>query len=292
VEKDYVKNQHYVPQGYLKNFSFDKEMSQLNCLNKQSNRTFVTNIRNVASENYFYELPDDDAKKFETDMGYSNFNSDEKWFRNFEGEALPLLDSLISICKNGNQDDLIKFLYTEENRAWIGVFLLLQFYRTKKFREALYNEGISLGEQAVKERADYSKEQLQADARKYSIFQQMVKYLDLYNLNDELNLLGNYIWQIGRNDTSIPFITSDNPVIEFITRFETGVSVKTWLIPLNDKYCLLIYFDFFTGSLRYLTEQPTRHLNYTDIQNFNSIQSAQSQTFLFSKLPIVSDFFI
>ena len=88
MEKDYTKNQHYVPQGYLKNFTFDQEMTQVYCLNKISGKNFTPNIRNVASENYFYELPPEDAKKFETDMGYSDFNADEKWFRIFEGEAL------------------------------------------------------------------------------------------------------------------------------------------------------------------------------------------------------------
>ncbi|ATW24199.1 hypothetical protein DCMF_04815 [Candidatus Formimonas warabiya] len=266
-------------------------MTQIHCLNKLNDKKFITNIRNVASENYFYELPPDDAKKFETEMGYSDFNSDEKWFRNFESVALPLLDTLISICNNDHQDNLINFLYKEETRMWIGVFILLQFYRTKKFRQDLYKEGLSLGEQTVKERSDYSKEQLVADAQKYSIFQQIINYLDIYKLNDEVNLIGNYLWQIGRNDIEIPLVTSDSPIIELITNFANGISVKTWVFPLNDKYCLCIYFDFFTGKLRYLTHQPIIDLNKVGILLYNSLQLKQAHTFVFSKLPIISGFF-
>ena len=50
-----VINQHYVPQSYLKNFSFNR--SQIFVFDKLRQHSFTSNVRNVASERAFYDFP-------------------------------------------------------------------------------------------------------------------------------------------------------------------------------------------------------------------------------------------
>lgn len=53
-----VKNQHYVPQSYLKNFAVYRKRgaSHIWVFDKFNQNTFSTPVRNVASQGYFYDL--------------------------------------------------------------------------------------------------------------------------------------------------------------------------------------------------------------------------------------------
>ncbi|CAG1020416.1 hypothetical protein DOJK_00319 [Patescibacteria group bacterium] len=52
-EKD-VKKQHYVPQVYLRRFSIK---NQINVLDKFNDKSYPSNIKDVAEENRFYDIP-------------------------------------------------------------------------------------------------------------------------------------------------------------------------------------------------------------------------------------------
>ncbi|MDB5789306.1 DUF4238 domain-containing protein [Caballeronia mineralivorans] len=51
-----AKVQHYVPQFLLRNFGTGKK-DQLHVFNKATDKTFLTNARNVAAESRFYDFP-------------------------------------------------------------------------------------------------------------------------------------------------------------------------------------------------------------------------------------------
>src|SRR5690606_12590554 len=51
------KNHHYVPQSYLRRFSFDE--TQVHVFDKFTRRSFPTNVKNVASETYFHDVPEE-----------------------------------------------------------------------------------------------------------------------------------------------------------------------------------------------------------------------------------------
>ncbi len=55
------KNHHYVPQSYLRRFSSDG--TQVYVFDKSTRRSFVTNVKNVASETYFHDIPEDQLSK-------------------------------------------------------------------------------------------------------------------------------------------------------------------------------------------------------------------------------------
>lgn len=55
------KNHHYVPQSYLRRFSSDG--TQVHVFDKFTRRSFVTNVKNVASETYFHDVPEEHLAK-------------------------------------------------------------------------------------------------------------------------------------------------------------------------------------------------------------------------------------
>ncbi|MDZ5762062.1 DUF4238 domain-containing protein [Candidatus Cyrtobacter comes] len=50
-----AKLHHYIPQFYLKGFCDDKEKAQLYCIDKRENKSFISNVKNVASQTDFYK---------------------------------------------------------------------------------------------------------------------------------------------------------------------------------------------------------------------------------------------
>ena len=55
-----AKNQHYVPQLVLRNFTVG-DGKQIYVFDKQDEKSFITNIRNIAAETGFYNF---DVKEF------------------------------------------------------------------------------------------------------------------------------------------------------------------------------------------------------------------------------------
>jgi Protein of unknown function (DUF4238) len=108
------KNQHYVPQFLLKNFSYDAKF--VHVFDKHEPRQFKANIRNVASENYFYELSIDDS-----------IISLENYVTEIEDATAPLFKTII-------EQNSLAFL-SESDRVTISTFVWLQMSRTREARE-------------------------------------------------------------------------------------------------------------------------------------------------------------
>jgi Protein of unknown function (DUF4238) len=50
-----VKNQHFVPQFYLRRFADSNE--HLFVYDKRTDKSFPNNVKNIAHESYFYDIP-------------------------------------------------------------------------------------------------------------------------------------------------------------------------------------------------------------------------------------------
>jgi Protein of unknown function (DUF4238) len=57
---DIVKNQHYVPQFYVREFADSNK--QLCVYDKCTDKVFPNAVKNVAHESYFYDIPKDWAE--------------------------------------------------------------------------------------------------------------------------------------------------------------------------------------------------------------------------------------
>jgi len=80
-----VKNQHYVPQSFLERFMSADE--NVFVFDKASRKVFATGVRNLASEQGFYNLPPDVS---------SDHQAVEKTFSQLEGDAKRVIDNLLS----------------------------------------------------------------------------------------------------------------------------------------------------------------------------------------------------
>jgi hypothetical protein len=115
---------HYVPRLVLKNFSAGKSL-QIWVYDKATDRTFQTNIINVAAEKGFYDLEVDGAVL-----------TLEPELANLETQAANILNALLG-------QKTLRVLNTSM-RNILAVFLAVQFVRTKEYRLRFEHLGQSL----------------------------------------------------------------------------------------------------------------------------------------------------
>lgn len=90
-----AKIHHYVPQCYLKGFARHRDEPKLFVIDGNEQRSFVTNPKNVASEQHFHRI---DAEGYPPDALESAFG-------NFEGELGPALERIIEARSLKNEND-------------------------------------------------------------------------------------------------------------------------------------------------------------------------------------------
>lgn len=116
-----AKNQHYIPQSYLRNFAHDvrrkgKDEEYYVYVRFRGEKFHSVNIRNICSETYFYTLP-------EVDEEYKNFV--EKSYAEKIDVLYPRIYEVIT-------NDDIKGI-DETQRADIIVACITLYCRTPKF---------------------------------------------------------------------------------------------------------------------------------------------------------------
>jgi hypothetical protein len=109
-----AKNQHYVPQFLLNNFTVGKK-PQIWVFDKKTGKKFKTNIKNVASETKFYDFSFEDIEL-----------SIEPGLAEVEATAAKLIKTII---KNEGIAHL-----DENDKIFLSQFFALQFTRTKGHR--------------------------------------------------------------------------------------------------------------------------------------------------------------
>lgn len=122
-----VKKQHYVPQFYLRYFATpetahfegnDRARMRIHACKKEGGKRLVNQlIANVAAENYFYDLPNDDEQMI------------EKWLgRDVEARVGPIYKSVV------DSETTNALAYSDMHT--LALFLAIQYHRTRKFRDS------------------------------------------------------------------------------------------------------------------------------------------------------------
>lgn len=198
MSNDLVKNQHYVPRFYLENFS-DKE-GFLYVYDKVDLKNFPSNPQKLANERFFYDLDftskegkviKDTTQRIEKDLNHQY----EEEFSNF----LPQLIHKLETQKH--------FVLKRHEKEICSRFIAYQYIRTKRFREESFRigTGIELYEQM-------SPEMQSAFGHFNPKFgHQMLMIENPLRRETSENLLNNYYWLIAKNESNMPFYTSDNP---------------------------------------------------------------------------------
>lgn len=188
-----TKRQHYVPQLYLRGFANpSKKKHLLFVYNKENKKTFLANIRDVAHENYFYDV--DESRIV------------ERLFSQFEAQFNIALQRLIEA------EDLDK-LEVVDKRV-LSYFIAIQSLRTKEYRlvdkQMIDNLINILGKHNIPNFKEGSVG-LTEDSLKRSHIGAMLKgFTKISRI-----MLNEMSWKLCINNTNTPFWTSDNPCARY-----------------------------------------------------------------------------
>jgi hypothetical protein len=220
-----VKNQHFVPQFYLRNFSINK--SKINVYDKILKKSFISGIDSIACDKYFY---DNDAFN-----EYFGVQIIEKTFGDFEGMVAPILDALLERLGSG------KFAgFENTEKEMLSEFLYYQMIRTRESRtrqeqfhgmmkSELLERGFTmeqLKEYGFTENYDSKNEHLR----------RIVSPLDIQEMISEIQ---QRIWIPVKNVTKYLFYASDDPVVRH-NHEERGHMGYELFIPLSPIYGLIV----------------------------------------------------
>lgn len=265
------KNQHYVPQLYLRNFSNNGK--QIGVCNIPSHR-FLTagTIKHEASEDYFYgknSLTDEELKKVESKVG--------KVIRSIiETNLLPKFDS-----------------YEH--------FLILQFVitlhsRTRYLRNVDDEKTDDLYKLILSKQHGFDKESLKLisikdeNASQKIVGTAMVSLPLTFDLNFKLIV----------NQTNIPFWTSDNPVVLYNQFLETkrpsqnnvGLITKGLEVfcPISPNH-YLFFFDSGTYKVGEKDKSIVELRNKSDVEQLNKLQFLSATENLYFDQSFVETYF-
>lgn len=190
-----AKVQHYVPQFLLRNFGMGKK-DKLHVFDKQSGKSFATNVRNVAAESRFY-----DFHLMGQDLTI------EIELSKMEGEAKLLIKSILDA-------DSLEHL-TADDRTRLSVFMAVQLARSKWYREK-FRELPRLLEDAMRDKSGE-----EADLAGISEYIQVPddNELAIHTARSVLSAAQDFaphfaekVWTLGATDSRYPFQLGDNPI--------------------------------------------------------------------------------
>lgn len=223
------KNQHYVPKFYLRNFSVNNNQKEIRLFNLKSQKfVATTSIKHQASSNFYYGK---DGKV-------------EKQLSKLEGLlAKAVSDTLTTLERpkyfSERHVELLNFMASTELRNPV------RKRAYEQMSDGMMKKLLSI-DPKFKDKPEFHKaiemiEIIPKDSSTYSL--SYIQHVVEITLDLHIKLL--------INKTSIPFITSDNPVIRYNQLLEmkassnsiTGFGLQGLevFIPLNEEVLLLFY---------------------------------------------------
>ena len=279
MSNNITTNQHFVPQSYLRRFASSKE--QVCVFDKSKQSQFVTSVRNVASERYFYDLPVDEVAKD------ADFQVLEKMFQKVENHFSKAVEKVAASVETGQRMEM-------KQKQALAYFLHVQQARTRKSRnrqmELLGKMMTSLGEKQLKLKG-FDLEELGVSV---TMDEKAVLGLQggmIFNYKEALHFvetLLNHACFIGVNQTSTPLWTSDDPVVmqaherhpvmSMAGTASRGIEIA---FPLTPALILILFERTFHQDLsNHLYEHIM--LNEEDITYYNGMQAEQSHRQIYS----------
>ncbi len=182
------KNQHYVPQFILRNFSTGKK-KRVYVYDKLKEKTFLSSTRNIASENGFYDLESDGEKV-----------SFEPLMTEIESKASRIFKKIIHDESLGN--------LTEDERITISIFSAVQQLRVTSNRHKLRKLNDSLRNAIIKRGIDPNDHIPEMDDH-------TIKLMTLSNISQAKKTSQFYFeksWILYKAPKRYPLYISDNPI--------------------------------------------------------------------------------
>lgn len=273
-----AKQQHYVPQFYLRNFADDRE--RIWAYDKFTGKRFQTNIRNVAGANYFYDVP-------ELDRATGKEQFVEQFLQPLEQKTAEVLSALLPKLRTHN---FIR-LHTDQRNV-LAIFIIVQMLRTPELRinvrqgERLMNDFLK---QRLSER-DIARHFPDAGAgADLATFQASI-LLDVAAIEQMARIINCHIWTVYKAKPGQCFLTSDNPFakqphVKKQLRSSSGIRSRgiEIIFPMSPEFCLGLaertHFALLEGRDGRLVElQADDNMVY-----YNYQQIKCSTRFLFSR---------
>lgn len=273
-----VKNQHFVPRFYLKNFTDSND--KIFVYDKTTYKVFQTAVENVACENYFY-----DSVRLETEFKEKQYL--EKFYSSIESEFAPFYLDFVSKIESKEKDKI-----TEEDKKTFANYLVLQIERTKENREIIRQIYSVLKEQLIEK--VFTKQQLIDFGFELENPDPKDLHIESILLGDKMRntlvkILENHIWILVENNTNQPFFTSDNPIVKIAnikdeyTPYDGYASAGIEIIfPLNGKYLFVICEREYFKKLEIIENSKLTTDCIDNVNYYNSLEIIRSYRQVFS----------
>lgn len=229
------KIQHYVPRCLLKNFTRGNK-PHIWVYDKKTNRSFQTNVKNVAAESGYYDFEHEDAVV------------------SMEPRLAKLETSISKLLKRIEREESIGW-FSFADRTLLSLFVLVQQRRTPHLREMLLDMDRQLQEGIRQMGGDINKvenyEPLDKESARLLSIKMMV------NLKDQVPHILEKDWLLLKGKKANPFYISDNPIAlqnmkDRGPRGNLGLKVEgiEIYLPISSTLTLAMYCPSLTDELR------------------------------------------
>jgi hypothetical protein len=259
-----VKNQHLVPQTYLRQFSLDEKF--LWAYDKKEKKSFSANINDIATGRYFYDSA-------ELDKIYGD-QFLEKLLAELESDYLPALTEL----KNSN------WILNSHVRSYFVRFLTFQLMRTKATRLSMAHMRDSAKDQILAKGGSVEDlEKLGLGEMSQDEKEEHIKYMVNPVVYSEISRdLDSQYWFVSDNQTKWEYFCSDNPFTLYAHR-EKSISAVEHYIPLTPNKALHLFPAGAFPTLIKLANSLVPISNGDGIKFCNSMQVIQSYRQIYFK---------
>ena len=275
--------QHVVPKSYLKRFgkkNLNNKGYNLAVKQLKSNKIFIDSVDNVAFRKNFYDVSDKKDSKH--------------WEKFFSSEIEPLYgpemtNIIASLTLSNKKNDIL----TVSQLVLLSKMISFQILRVPGFLERRFKNGEIMFDETINETSQWF--QLPPEIIK-SKLEDSVKNKDNFIRNmtiplivdkdrlDKLSdVLAEKIWLIYFNNSSVPFITSDSPVVmhniirNSVSYADNGIGRDDTFIyyPISSKILIRIIPRNFRGRNMNSLNNTLGFLSNADISFINSVNNLQ-----------------
>ena len=275
--------QHVVPRSYLKRFgkkNLNNKGYNIAVKQLKSNKIFIDSVDNVAFRKNFYDVSDKKDSKH--------------WEKFFSSEIEPLYgpemtNIIASLTLSNKKNDIL----TVSQLVLLSKMISFQILRVPGFLERRFKNGEIMFDETINETSQWF--QLPPEIIK-SKLEDFVKNKDNFIRNmtiplivdkdrlDKLSdVLAEKIWLIYFNNSSVPFITSDSPVVmhniirNSVSYADNGIGRDDTFVyyPISSKILIRIIPRNFRGRNMNSLNNTLGFLSNADISFINSVNNLQ-----------------
>lgn len=257
--------QHFVPACYLANYAFDGNKGRevhVHCMFVKDGKQSIKRVDDIALENGFYDLKELGEESRLIEGFYAN---------HIEPQLSSLLSKILKLVElNPSSREKAYVELDKEDRNAFSAQMAIQYTRTRDYRnrfENSYNKMVEGFPWASIPK--YGKK----DFRRIHV----MDLLELRSSNFFANLFDDRHWIFLINHTKVPFITSDNPLIQINHHSEKEMGVSpaspqaTMYFPLSPKVAIEVYHKSIAkDDLRYFDvykKETVDWYNYNEISH-------------------------